>query len=659
MFQFFSRAVARLFLIAFVCSSAQHAQAQEAAPNANPNTVVVEDFENGVGSWTRNDSIKSANPNANVVLVDLVATRPASGGMPASNGAGLFTFKEARTNAWASASRRVDGARWAAVGAQRLTFWLDAGGDTQGTEMVLRARTGKGEKSWTIPLRLNVRSWRRVVVPFSLIKNENGPIAPHLKDVYLLQLVQRKTWKSRFFTIDQIQIEGNGVPLVSPGTPEIDRTPKPTPTPAPAAGDALEVNVDFLRVQGRLRTSANLSVGSGASSASGEIRNPLVDSKKFREAALFLAPRFIRLDAASLVELVDSQKPSFDYARLVAAVKSVKSLKAEPLVALSSDPVWGLDDRSFTAFCVGAARALPTARYFELPTAANATDDLAAVASYNRTRAAMRAIAKTARIGGVSATSGRTSTVQTLLAKATGLDFLSVAHFGAWSGAPSDDALFAAAADVSRLRAIAALLDKSKFRAAPIYLTQSNLNAARIEGGVLPADGRTVSMVSAAWWASFLANQSRFADAVVHSDAANPESGFVNENGEAFPAYYALWMWNSYFASGSARVPVSAPAPLLAIASNGVKFTGVTGKMGRPHNVLLINTSNAPVSVKLSVRGFPVLRAVHLRVLEDTLVAGNPRVGVRLGELPKSPTQNVALRPYGIAVVQFVEAPKK
>ncbi len=75
----------------------------------------MDDFESGVGAWTRNDQIKSDNPAADVLLVDVVATRASRGGPRASNGAALFSFKAARSS-WASASTRVNGARWAKTG---------------------------------------------------------------------------------------------------------------------------------------------------------------------------------------------------------------------------------------------------------------------------------------------------------------------------------------------------------------------------------------------------------------------------------------------------------------------------------------------------------------------------------------------------------------
>lgn len=623
-----------------------HAQGAAPAEADNSRTLVVEDFENGVGAWTRNDSIKTADPNASVVLVDLISTRPSQGGVRGSQGAGLFAFKEAQTASWASVSRRVEGAKWADIGAQRLTFWLNAGGENDGTQLVLRARTATGaDEAWTIPVRLNVRQWRRVVVPLVEIKNERGPLLPRLRDVYLLQFVQRQKWSSRFFTVDQIQIEGSGQALAQ-STPAAPPVAKPTPVP-PVATDpnALALNVDFLRTQGRIRTTANFSIGTSVPSVTGEVRQPLTQSAPFRRAALTLSPRFVRLEAASLVDLVDSQRPSFDTRRLVAAVRTVQTLKAEPLVALANDAVWGLDERGYAAFCAAVARALPGVRYFELPTASAGTD-AAVVAQYNRARAAIRAVNKLARIGGVTSTSGKTSTLQALLRGATGLEFLALQHYGAWGGMPAEATLFDAAKDLTRLRAVAAALDKSKFRVAPIYLTQSNINAARLDAGALPGDGRTVQMVSAAWWLSFLANGSRIADAVFHNDAANSEWGFVNESGEAYPAYYALWMWNTYVPVGSTRVPIAAPAPLIAIGAN------VPAAAGNVHNVIVANTSASEVPVRLAIRGFPVLRAARLRVLED------PRAGVRLSDLTKSPFQNFVLKPYAVAVFQFTEPPK-
>ncbi len=51
------------------------------------------------------------------------------------------------------------------------------------------------------------------MIPLANFKNASGPLLPRLSGVYLLQFVQRGSWDSRFFTVDQIQVEGTGVPI--------------------------------------------------------------------------------------------------------------------------------------------------------------------------------------------------------------------------------------------------------------------------------------------------------------------------------------------------------------------------------------------------------------------------------------------------------------
>ncbi|HEX8835038.1 MAG TPA: hypothetical protein VF719_12595, partial [Abditibacteriaceae bacterium] len=297
--------------LGFVVNGAvAQAQNEAAAPVAqNGNVLVLDNFENGVAGWTRNDKVKTDNPAAGVVLVDLVSTPPADGGLPGSSGAALFAFKDAK-DSWASASLRINGSSWAKIGAQRLTFWLNADGAQQGTDLVLRGTykdsTGVDrDEAFTIPVRLNVRSWRRVVVPLADIKNANGTLLSRLNNIYLLQFVQRGSWSSRFFTVDQLQVEGTGKSLAQPVAAKTP-TPRAVPTPLPADPNATQVSVDFLKKQGRVRTVANVSIGSSVPSESGNIVYPLQDNEQFRKAITTLSPRFVRLEATALSELVDS-----------------------------------------------------------------------------------------------------------------------------------------------------------------------------------------------------------------------------------------------------------------------------------------------------------------------------------------------------------------
>ncbi|MDQ3814019.1 MAG: hypothetical protein M3347_08710, partial [Armatimonadota bacterium] len=488
-------------------------------------TIVIDDFEDGVDQWTLNDKLKAANPATGVVLVDVVAIRPPAGGYPGSRGAGLFTFK-AGQGTWASASIKVDGPRWARMGAQRLTFWLSGSGEEdQYTKLRLRGRYlatdgTPREEVFDLPteklgIRLNTRQWRKVVIPLSDFRSPNGPLPSRMSGLYLLQFMQDGTWNSRFFTVDQIQVEGNGQSI--PQRIRItDAAPPPTapdaPTSLPDDADAVKVNVDFLPRPGKTTkvwTSANVAVGAAWPSVGGSVTFPLETNREFRQALQTLRPRFIRLDAGGLADLVDSSRPAFDFSRLQTAVSRVRSFNVEPLIAVSNPPAWGLDERGYALFALQAAQAVnragaTTARYFELPTGATMLSDVLAVSYYNRGYAILKSHSAKYRIGGITASSGRIGTLQALLRGATGLDFLTLQYFGAMTGQPPADALFMAARDAKALRLAATALDSSRWRHVPLYVTQSNLNAARGDSELAPADPRLVRMVAGAWWATFM-----------------------------------------------------------------------------------------------------------------------------------------------------------
>jgi hypothetical protein len=650
-----------LATVALSCAfvSASHAQDAVAAPSNN--SVVIDDFENGVANWTRNDKAHADNPAAIVSLVDVVATSPGSGApreLSASRGAALFSFKSAK-GAWASASARVNGAQWAKIGAQRITFWINADGATQDTNLVLRASLpgangARREEVWTIPVRLREKRWRKVVIPLGKVERESGkPLLSRLGNIYLVQFVQSGTWESRFFTVDQFQVEGSGTALTVATAAATPRATPATPTQVLPA-DATRVNVDFLRTQGRITTAANVSLGAAASIASGTVTYPLTASSAFRNALTVLRPRIVRVDAAALVEMTDSSRPSFDFARLVASARQVRALGAEPMIALVNDPAWGLNADGFAQFSSQAVRALSAAKVavprWEVIGSTTALSDAETVAAYNKARAAIKKVAPQARVGGVASLGSRPSLLNALLRGAQGLDFLSVQFYGATAGKPDAANLFATTRSLSSLRMAATALDRTRFRMAPIYVTGSNLNIFRdIDAGSV-ADARVAQMISGAWWLSYIGNASRLADGVFHNDAANAEWGLLNEEARAYPAYYAMWMWNTYAPRTSYRVLASSSRPdVAAFAVNAP----VVAKQPLSHNVLLANTRGENTTVQLSIRGFSKLRAVMMHVLD------NPDIGVRTGvALPRNAVQTITLKPYSIAVVQFIEPPK-
>jgi hypothetical protein len=602
--------------------------------------LVLDDFENGVGKWATNDKTKTASNPASLIEVLPTAGSPL---VPASKGAGLFTFKAAQ-NSWASASIKVDGNAWAKIGARSLAFYLNAGGNTKGVEVLVRRATKSGDEAFRLPwpVRLDVKKWRKVVIPLTYFKSDRdkASLSSRLGGVYLVQFVMRNSWDARFFTVDHVQIEGTGKPIVAgTGGSEAPATPA-TSTPV------TNISVDYLRLQGKIRTGANVTVGAGTDPQDLSTY-PLNESSEFRSAIRELKARFIRLDAAEYSDLLDSSRPAFDFTRLQNAVIATRAIGAQPLVTISLPAEWNLEASGYASFASQAARALNApnvgpANYFELATGMSTLGDAAVVAYYNAARAAIKRVRSTIKVGGVSASAGRTSTLRALLRGAAGLDFLMVQDFGTMAGNPTDKALLDAARGTTRIRTVAASLDASRFKNASLFVI-ANLNATRQPDQNVPSDPRTVQMISGAWWGTYLSNASRYADQVFHSNASIPEWGLLDEGVRAYPAYYTMWLWNTYAPDGSERV-------LTNVANSDIYALGFNTPTA--HNLILINTQPEERTAQISIRGFPVLRQARIRVYDD------PRSQPTLVNLPKSPFQTIKLRPYAAAVVQFIEPPK-
>ncbi len=626
------------FLVAgFALSPSARAQNAETA-STNNFSVPIDNFEDGVGAWTRNDKSKAG-------LSDIVATKP--GSAAPSKQAALMTFKSA-TASWASLSRPVDGAGWARIGARELLFSLNGSGDIKGVDLQLRARSADGDTVYSLPqpVRINTPRWRNVVVPLSDFKNAKGEgVSDVLNDVYLLQFAQSGEWNSRFFSVDDMLVRGNGKPIAPRALPVVAPA---TPAPPALPTGAVPVNVDFKRVAGTIRASANISVPAPYDAANTQ---SLELSQAYREALATLKPRFVKLDVAALSDMTDSSRPAFNFARLVSAVKRVRAVGSEPLITISNPNEWSLDAKGYGVLAGSAARALnprggqQLARYFEMACWTRETRTADAIAFYNAGYGAVKAVDGRLIVGGYGAPAGDVNNQNALLRGATGLDFLSSSFYSAKAGGPSDAALIDSARTIPDLKTAAGLLDKSRFKRAPLYVTSANLSNARNGGDFVPSDNRLIGQVSGAWWAQFMGSGSRLADQVFHNDATNPEWGLllVNDKAQAFPAYYSMYLWNTYFAGGTQRVVADSENDAIYAAATNTKTA---------HNLLLVNTTALPQVAQVGIRGFPTLRQVRLHTNDD------PSKGIRTEQLPNSPFQTLRLPPYSVNVVQFIEPPK-
>jgi len=439
-----------------------------------PASLVVDDFEDGVSNWTRAD--RSGVGLSDIVSIKAdasVGSSPTNGAAPKSTAAALLAFKSAQKS-WASLSRGVDGAGWAKIGASALTFRMSGGGNSRGVILQLRAKTSGRDMTFSLPrpVRLDMTKWRRVVIPLSDFKGPNGEsLAPRLSAVYLLQFQQSGTWDSRFFSIDDMAVEGSGIPIAAVAPPR--KPASATSGTEIATAGVTKIGADFLRISGSIRASANISMGA---SYAGPGALPLGSSKEFRNAIALLKPKFVRLDVGALADLADSSRPAFDFSRLVDAAHRARLLGAEPLVALTNPPEWGLDARAYSVLCTDTARALnaqnsgATTRFFELSPGGEDIDNATAISYYNAGFDALKGLSKNLRVGGFGAPAGALATQTAFLQGARGLDFLSVSAFGAQSGTPSDALLLSGARDVPGLKTAAGALDKSKWARAALFV---------------------------------------------------------------------------------------------------------------------------------------------------------------------------------------------
>ena len=616
------------------------AQGIEAGPSAAANntfSIPIDNFEDGVGAWTRNDKTKAG-------LSDIATTKP--GVKPTSKSAALLTFKSA-SGSWASVSRPVDGAGWARIGARELVFSLNGSGDTNGVDLQLRAKSATGDTVYSLdkPVKINNTQWRSVVVPLPNFKNAQGqPVTDALNDVYLLQFAQSGNWTLKFFTIDDMLVRGDGQPIAPRALPVAAPAPPATGDALPAG--AVAVNVDFQRASGNIRASANASVMAPYDPTNAQS----LESQPYRAALSTLNPKFVRLDVAALADLTDSSRPAFNFSRLVSAVKRVRAVGAEPMIEISNPSEWGLDARGYGVLAASAARVLnpktgALARYFEMASWSQNLKTGDAVAFYNAGYAGVKGVSAKLIVGGYGAPAGDVTNQNALLKGARGLDFLSSRYYSASSGAPNVSSLMDNARTVSDLKTAAGLLDKSRFKRAPLYVTSANLSSARDAGDFVPSDNRLIGPIAGAWWAQFLGSGSRLADQIFHNDSTNPEWGLllVQNKAQAFPAYYSMYLWNTYFAGGTQRVVADSKNDAIYAAATNTKTA---------HNLLLVNTTALPQVAQIGIRGFPTLRQVRMHTNDD------PALGIRTMPLPNSPFQTLKLQPYSVNVVQFIEPPK-
>lgn len=606
-------------------------------PQPPASVLLLDDFEQGVGKWLLNDHTKAASG-----LVTFCEILPSPSGAPVGGGkrGAMITFKRS-TEGWATVSLPVDGKKWKAIGAERLSFWLRGDGSDNQVELMLRATADGKETRFGVTIPLNDPQWHKVVLPFSRFKNEGANLADSLEQIYLVQFLKRSQWDSLFFTVDQIQVEGVST------TPEVTITPRPTIL----TGKRTNVTVDFAKMLGA--TTATLSVNFEGDEAR-------LMNADFQESLRNFAPRFVRLKAAKWLKMdAAGDAPTWDFTALDNVVSAVRNAGAEPLICLSPHPEWKLTDEQFLQLCADTVDHLNTnaerkVLYWEIfdePTFGAAAISIEqATDRFNQIRQRIKEMDPSLKVGGVALASAWQPHLVYFLKHAQGTDFLSFYFYGTHNGITTDAELFAAArrtvaGDVPNQIAFDDLrrtMAQMKLNV-PVFITECSLNSLRTPEGA-SRDKRLPSPLSAAWWMSFLKATGPYVNHVMVFNAAHESWGLMDEKGRAYPAYYALWMYSKFFPAGSAVVSAQSDnTNVLALAVN----------TPTAHNVMLVNLSDKPAHCRVTAKSVGTLRQVRGRFLE-----ANGR-GVRFEEhLPLITTQDVPLPAYAVAVVQFIEPPK-
>ncbi|MBI3921342.1 MAG: hypothetical protein HY318_08000 [Armatimonadetes bacterium] len=604
-------------------------------------TVLLEDFEAGIGKWVAND-INKQEGHAEVLLCEILSTKP--GAPEGSKGqAATLTFKRA-SDSWASLSIPVDGIRWREKSVTQLSFWLKGDGSDNDIEIMLRSVSATGEEQkFGVIQSLSESRWHKVTLPLRLFRSGSHTAEQYAPELYLLQFVKRGSWPSLFLSIDDVSAEA----AIGSSPPKRTLTPAQRP-PTTATESTASVSFDG-EPQGTVKTE----VGGNLTS------NPdvFLSNGAFRKSVQALGLRYVRLATSRTVTPRRSGRAvTFDFSRLLSLVSAVRRTNAEPLICIDRNPSWRLSDAELSLLFDQALRTVNGAgrrpvNLWELlnkPTFGSSAMVIEeAVSLYDLLRTKSLETDLTLTTGGIGEASPWRPHLEMILNRATDLGFLSYQIYGTHNNSTSDaDLVRSAREGISvdlphqvRFSEIAELVQNSRFRQLPVFITETAPNSMQNPAGEA-TDRRLVSSLGAVWYAGLFQAAAPYVDAIFPYELTSRSWGLLDERGRAFPAYYSLWLSSTYFPPRSR---------LYSVEVSGDRIGALAARTKTACNVMLVNYGDNSTVCNLRVGGLKSLAKVRLRLLE------NKTPGVQFNELPAKPEQRVTLRGYSIVVLQFIE----
>ncbi len=603
-----------------------------AAP-AHAISIVLDDFEGGVGAWRTNDAEAAGEEPSDICGIYTVA-RQADG---RTEQAALVEFLSAEET-WASVSLPINGTLWAEHNVGQITMWLRGDGSDNTIDLTLRSTVGEDRRdvSYVYKLPLKSTEWQHRAVRLFAFEDADGnsPDAEAIRNAYLLQFVKTGSWPTLNAWVDNIKAE----PI--PGAAE------PPPEQQPLA-----VSLDFTRTVGRMRGQVGVNLG--------EDLGPILDGRAsmtaLSRAVEQLTPCVVRM---KLSDFYDPQIGDYDLIRLNRAINWVGDTGARVLVCLDPAQVPEEDgddlcpDPDFETVAlkvVSLRRGGPHLRYYELFDCPLLTGQFESVEeltdAYNDLALRVLASDPEARIGGPGFASAWEDRLRSFVTNANTLHFLSLHFYGAHNPDAAKSSLLEAALRGSTsdlpeqltLTQVRALVEEAHQPIPEVFVTAMAVNSARRTDGS-SADDRTSDNFGAAWAAAAVLSSSTPVDKFLYYKLFGQGWGLTNQRGRPNPTYHAAWLLHTYAPRGSTLSQLLNPAEDLLVAAVWTSSAS---------NAFVVYLGAEARTVVIEARGV----GEPLMVRERRITSDGE---LNMADLPNSSSQAIQFDGPGISVIQFV-----
>ncbi len=597
-------------------------------------SIVLDDFEDGVGAWRTNDGLVEGDEESTLASIFLVP-RETPGGFEQ---AARIEFRAGRQT-WASVSLPINGTLWTRQNVGQIAMRLKGTGGDETVRLTLRCLVGEERRdvSYVYELPLDNPEWHRRAVRLFAFKDPEGnpPDAHAIRNAYLLQFVKTGSWEAFSFSVDEIVAE----PI--PGMEG----------PQPQSEEPLSVRLDFSRTIAPVLGQFGVNLGDDLGPVLDEPANSAALSRGLEE----LTPCVVRV---RLSDFYEPRTGDYDLVRLTQTLRWIADAGARPLVCLNPAQLPATREReacpdpdfaTVALKVVALRRGGPHLRYYELFDSPILSGQFAdaeeVVAGYNDLARRVLAADPEARIGGPGFASAWDSRVRTFLEGARTLHFLSLKFFGAHNVVAERDDLFEAAvtgrtSDLPNqlsLQQVRQLARELRRPAPEIFVTEIAMSSAQRPDGIA-ADERMHRPFGAAWTAAAVLASSTWVDKFLHYQLFGAGWGLMNREGQYDPPWVAAWLLHTYAPRGSSLCEIRRVKDDLLVAAIWTSTA---------RNALVIYVGEEPRSVVIDAFGIgsPVL------VRERRLTS---RGELSMSDLPNSAAQSVQFEGPGVSVIQYV-----